>query len=88
MTGDRCRVDVAARHNRLGDVGVMAATQIGIAIPNFWFAIMLQLFFGVYLVDWLGLDGPFFFTAGTRSPGTTSACVTILLAVDVPLVTK
>ena len=27
-------------------------------------------FFGVYLVEWLGLTGPVFFTAGTRSPGT------------------
>ena len=28
----------AARHNKLGDVGVMGLSQIGIAIPNFWFA--------------------------------------------------
>lgn len=42
----------------------------GLSMPNFWFAIMLQLFFGVYIVDWFGLDGPFFYTAGMRSPGT------------------
>ena len=37
----------ASRHNRLGDVGVMAASQFGIAIPNFWFAILLILVFSV-----------------------------------------
>ena len=36
-------VYAASRHNRAGDVGVMALTQIGIAIPNFWFAILLIL---------------------------------------------
>ena len=53
------------------DYSATGAAFFGLSMPNFWFAIMLQLFFGVYLVDWLGLDGPFFFTAGTRSPGTT-----------------
>jgi peptide/nickel transport system permease protein len=38
----------AAHHNRAGDVGVMAASQAGIAIPNFWFAILLILAFAVY----------------------------------------
>ncbi|MEM9515683.1 MAG: ABC transporter permease [Actinomycetota bacterium] len=42
----------------------------GLSMPTFWFAIMLQLLFGVYLVNWLGLDGPIFYTAGARSPGT------------------
>jgi peptide/nickel transport system permease protein len=42
----------------------------GLSMPSFWFAIMLQLFFGVYLVNWLGLDGPLLFTAGTKTPGT------------------
>jgi peptide/nickel transport system permease protein len=46
----------AARHNRAGDVGIMALTQIGIAIPNFWFAILLILFFSVYL-NWLPAGG-------------------------------
>jgi peptide/nickel transport system permease protein len=38
-------VYAAARHNKLGDVGVMGLAQIGIAIPNFWFAILLILLF-------------------------------------------
>jgi peptide/nickel transport system permease protein len=46
----------ASRHNRLGDVSVMAASQIGIAIPNFWFAILLILVFAVKL-QWFSAGG-------------------------------
>jgi peptide/nickel transport system permease protein len=46
----------AANHNRLGDVGVMSLTQIGIALPNFWFAILLILLFSVKL-QWLSAGG-------------------------------
>ena len=46
----------AARHNRIGDVGVMAASQLGIAIPNFWFAILLILLFAVEL-QWVSAGG-------------------------------
>ncbi len=46
----------AARHNTLGDVGVMAASQLGLAIPNFWFAILLILFFAVKL-QWVSAGG-------------------------------
>jgi peptide/nickel transport system permease protein len=46
----------ASRHNRIGDVGVMAASQIGIAIPNFWFAILLILLFAVKL-QWVSAGG-------------------------------
>ncbi len=49
-------VYAAARHNRLGDVGVMAASQVGIAIPNFWFAILLILVFAVHL-QWVSAGG-------------------------------
>ena len=47
-------VDAAARHNKLGDVGLMGLTQVGIAIPNFWFAILLILVFSVQLQMVLG----------------------------------
>lgn len=55
-------VYAAARHNRVGDVGLMALAQIGIAIPNFWFAILLILLFSVQL-QWFsagGFDGWYF----------------------------
>ena len=46
----------AAHRDRPGDVGVMAVTQLGIAVPNFWFAILLILFFAIYL-GWLPSGG-------------------------------
>jgi peptide/nickel transport system permease protein len=49
-------VYAASRHNTFGDLGVMAASQIGIAIPNFWFAILLILFFAVKL-QWVSAGG-------------------------------
>jgi len=49
-------VYAASRHNKLGDVGVMAASQVGIAIPNFWFAILLVLLFAVKL-EWFSAGG-------------------------------
>jgi peptide/nickel transport system permease protein len=49
-------VYAASRHNRAGDVGIMALSQIGIAVPNFWLAIMLVLLFSVTL-RWLPAGG-------------------------------
>lgn len=39
----------ADRRGRMGDIGVMGATQLGVAVPNFWFAMMLVLVFAVQL---------------------------------------
>jgi len=49
-------VYAASRHNRLGDVGLMGLTQLGIAVPNFWFAILLILLFSVHL-QWFAAGG-------------------------------
>jgi peptide/nickel transport system permease protein len=46
----------AARHNKMGDVSVMGLTQVGIAIPNFWFAILLIIVFSVRL-GWFSAGG-------------------------------
>ena len=46
----------AARRGSAGDVGVMGATQIGVAIPNFWFAMMLVLVFAINL-RWFSAGG-------------------------------
>ncbi len=37
----------ASRRGRPGDTAVMGLTQIGIALPNFWFAMLLVLLFAV-----------------------------------------
>ena len=49
-------VYAAARHRRAGDVVVMALSQLGIAVPSFWFAILLILVFAVKL-QWLSAGG-------------------------------
>ena len=46
----------ASHHGRAGDSSVMAASQVGIAIPNFWFAILLILVFAVKL-RWFSAGG-------------------------------
>ncbi len=46
----------AARRGRTGDVAVMSATQLGVAIPNFWFAMMLVLVFAIKL-RWFSAGG-------------------------------
>ena len=46
----------ASHHNRAGDVGIMGLAQVGIALPNFWFAILLILLFSVQL-QWFSAGG-------------------------------
>ncbi|MCV2866010.1 ABC transporter permease [Defluviimonas sp. WL0075] len=38
----------AARRGRLADTAVMGATQLGISLPNFWFAMLLVLVFALH----------------------------------------
>lgn len=49
-------VFAASRHGRVGDWGVMAVSQIGIAVPAFWLSILLVLLFAVHL-RWLPPGG-------------------------------
>ena len=49
-------IAAAARRGRVTDAAVMGATQIGIAVPNFWFAMLLVLVFAVNL-RWLPAGG-------------------------------
>lgn len=46
----------AARRGRAADSTVMAATQLGVALPNFWFAMLLVLVFAVRL-RWMPAGG-------------------------------
>jgi peptide/nickel transport system permease protein len=43
---------------------------IFLSIPVFWFALIVQLLFGLYMVRWFGLSEPIFFTAGMSQPGS------------------
>ena len=46
----------ASRRGRASDITIMGATQMGIAIPNFWFAMILVLIFAVNL-RWFSAGG-------------------------------
>jgi peptide/nickel transport system permease protein len=46
----------ASRRNSATDVSIMGATQLGVAIPNFWFAMLLVLLFAVML-RWFSAGG-------------------------------
>lgn len=46
----------ATRRGSTTDLSVMTATQIGIAVPNFWFAMLLVLFFAIKL-QWFSAGG-------------------------------
>lgn len=46
----------AARRGSAVDVGVMGITQLGIAIPNFWFAMLMVLIFAINL-RWFSAGG-------------------------------
>jgi len=56
LIGVTLGVYAAARQNQAGDVGVMALSQLGIAVPSFWFAILLILLFAVKL-QWVSAGG-------------------------------
>ncbi|QPH52260.1 ABC transporter permease [Pontivivens ytuae] len=46
----------AMERGRAADYGVMGATQLGIAVPNFWFAMLLVFVFAIQL-RWVGAGG-------------------------------
>ena len=46
----------ASKRNRLSDYGVMAFSQLGVAVPNFWFGILLVLWFSIGL-GWFDAGG-------------------------------
>ena len=59
----------AVRRGSLLDNTATTASFLGISIPPFWLGLMLQLFFGLYLANWLGVTPPLLPTAGLYSPG-------------------
>ena len=60
----------ALRQYSIFDQFFTGVAFLGLSIPNFWFALLLQIFFGVYLTKWLNLTEPIFPTAGLYTPGT------------------
>jgi len=51
------------------DSTATTASFVGLSIPPYVTAILLQMFFAVYLTQWLGLEKPFLPTSGVYPPG-------------------
>lgn len=49
-------VYAASRRGKAGDAAVVGATQLGVAVPNFWFAMMLVALFAIKL-RWFAAGG-------------------------------
>jgi peptide/nickel transport system permease protein len=61
-------VYAASRHNQAGDFGVMLLSQLGVAVPSFWLAILLILLFAVQW-QWLSAGGFPGWSGGDGSEG-------------------
>jgi peptide/nickel transport system permease protein len=58
----------ALRQYSLFDHAATGGAFVGLSMPNFWFALLLQVFFGLYVTRWLGLSSPLFYTTGMADP--------------------
>lgn len=59
----------AIRQYSVFDYVTTGGAFLGLSLPTFWFALMVQLILGVYLTRWLGLEKPLFYTTGMSTPG-------------------
>jgi peptide/nickel transport system permease protein len=73
-------VFAAARHARPADAGVMVFSQIGVAIPNFWFALLLVLLFSITL-GWAPSGG---FPGWSSGPAALGALVLPAISLALP----
>jgi len=63
-------VYAALRQYSVFDNVATTGAFVALSIPNFWFAVMLQIFFGIYLKNWFHLSTPVLPVAGINTPGT------------------
>ncbi len=66
----------AARRGRAADAAVMTLTQLGVAVPNFWFAMLLALVFAINL-KWFSAGG---------FPGWDAGALPALKALTLPAI--
>lgn len=70
LLGVTIGVIAAVRQYSVFDYLATSGAFVALSIPVFWFALILQLLFGLYLVRWLHLEQPIFYTAGMVQPGS------------------
>jgi len=73
-------VFAAARHARPADAGVMVFSQLGVAVPNFWFALLLVLLFSITL-GWAPSGG---FPGWTSGPAALGALALPAISLALP----
>jgi peptide/nickel transport system permease protein len=73
-------VFAASRHARPADAGVMVFSQLGVAVPNFWFALLLVLLFSITL-GWAPSGG---FPGWTSGPAALGALALPALSLALP----
>jgi peptide/nickel transport system permease protein len=73
-------VFAAARHARPADAGVMVFSQLGVAVPNFWFGLLLVLLFSVTL-NWAPSGG---FPGWASGPAALGALVLPAISLALP----
>jgi peptide/nickel transport system permease protein len=59
----------ALRQHSVFDNGASAGAFIGLSIPPYVSAILLQMLFAIYIPQWFGLSGPLLPTSGIYPPG-------------------
>lgn len=59
----------ALRQYSLIDHLSSGAAFVGISMPTFWLALLMQILFGFYFTKWFNLSEPMFYTAGMFKPG-------------------
>lgn len=70
----------AARRGKLADTAIVGATQLGIAIPNFWFALLLVFVFATTL-RWFSAGG---FPGWDEGPSALQALILPAIALALP----
>jgi peptide/nickel transport system permease protein len=70
----------ASRHGRRADAGVMAFSQLGVAVPNFWFALLLVLLFSITL-GWAPSGG---FPGWSEGPAALGALILPAISLALP----
>lgn len=61
-------ISALRQYSKFDNIGT-GLSFLGIAIPQFWFALILQLFFAITLTKWFNLDQPFLPVSGVYPPG-------------------
>jgi len=70
LIGVSVGVIAAVRQYSVFDYLATSGAFVFLSVPVFWFALIVQLLFGLYMVRWLHLQEPIFFTAGLSRPGS------------------